>query len=81
MSQLLPRFFARSERVERDRRIALIVRESGDVVAPATVACATLPGDTRRLRGIPCIARGVGGTSPGSNPLAETIARDERRRG
>jgi hypothetical protein len=34
-----------------------------------TVTRATLPGDTRRLRGIPCIARGVGGTSPGTDPL------------
>ena len=32
------------------------------------------------LRGIPCIARGVGGTQPGSNPLSETIARDSKKR-
>lgn len=29
---------------------------------------ATAPGDTRRLRGIPVQAIGVGGTSPGTNP-------------
>jgi len=34
----------------------------------------------QNLRGIPCIARGVGGTQPGSNPLTETIRRDQRRR-
>jgi hypothetical protein len=28
------------------------------------------------LRGIPCIARGVGGTQPHTNPLAETIRRN-----
>jgi len=45
---------------------------------PTTITNATLPGDTRRLRGIPCIARGVGGTSPNTNPLTETIARETR---
>ena len=31
--------------------------------------------DPADLRGIPCIARGVGGTSPGTNPQTEAIAR------
>lgn len=35
----------------------------------------TLDADPADLRGIPCIARGVGGTSPGTNPLTEAIAR------
>jgi len=34
--------------------------------------------DPQDLRGIPVIARGVGGTSPGTNPLTETIRRDHR---
>lgn len=29
---------------------------------------ATSGGDERRLRGVPCIARGVGGAIPGSSP-------------
>lgn len=28
----------------------------------------SLPGDPMRLRGIPMIARGIGGTQPGTNP-------------
>ena len=35
--------------------------------------------DPTNLRGIPCIARGVGGTQPGSNPLSETVAREQRK--
>lgn len=30
----------------------------------------TAAGDERKLRGIPCIARGVGGAIPGSSPHA-----------
>jgi len=37
---------------------------------PKALCCATAAGDERRLRGIPCIARGVGGTSPGTRPGA-----------
>lgn len=72
MSHLLPRFTAMSERISDERHIAEIVLEANDVLVP-TLARATLAGDDRRLRGIPCIARGVGGTSPGTNPLAETL--------
>jgi hypothetical protein len=35
----------------------------------------TAGGDPRDLRGVPVIARGVGGTSPGTQPEAETIRR------
>jgi hypothetical protein len=39
------------------------------------IAGATAQGDPRKLRGIPCIARGVGGTSPGTNPEARATRR------
>lgn len=35
----------------------------------------TTIGNEQRLRGIPVVGRGVGGTSPGTNPLAETLKR------
>jgi hypothetical protein len=68
VSQLLRRFNAYSERIEDERKVARIVLESRDADLPASVARATLPGDTRRLRGIPVCARGVAGVSPGTNP-------------
>lgn len=65
---LLPRFTAATERIEDERKIAKVLLESASAEIPPTVARATLPGDNRRLRGIPCIARGVSGVSPGTDP-------------
>jgi hypothetical protein len=45
-----------------------------DTNTPKTVARATLPGDTRRLRGIPVVGATTG-TSPGSDPYLETCRR------
>ena len=67
MSHLLRRFHAQSERIEDERKIERIVLESTEVTV-VTVARATLPGDNRRLRGIPVVARGVAGVSPGTDP-------------
>jgi hypothetical protein len=68
MSQLLRRFSAHSERLDDQRKVARIVLESGGQEIPRTVVRATLPGDNRRLRGIPVVARGVSGVSPGTHP-------------
>jgi hypothetical protein len=78
MSRPLPRYttISTTEALKIDR----ILAQTNANETPTTITQATLPGDNRRLRGIPCIARGVGGTSPNTNPLRETIARDQRRR-
>jgi hypothetical protein len=49
--------------------------------ARAEPAAAKIPtGDEwMRRRGLPMIGRGVQGTQPGSNPLAEVIRRDGQR--
>jgi hypothetical protein len=73
MSHLLPRFTAASQRIEDERKIGRIVLESRDAEQPRTVTRATLPGDMRRLRGIPIACRGVGGVSPGTDPLAALL--------
>jgi hypothetical protein len=73
-TQLLPRFWARQERIEGMEKIARIVLEADAVEAPATVQRATLPGDMRRLRGIPISVRGIGGTSPGTDPVSVLLA-------
>lgn len=65
---LLPRFNRFTERLEDERKIARVLMESEGAEIPSTVARATLPGDNRRLRGIPCVARGVAGVSPGTDP-------------
>ena len=64
---LLPRYNASAQAIEDERKLSRIILES----CPAevhTVTRATLPGDNRRLRGIPCVARGVSGVSPGTDP-------------
>ena len=75
MSQVLRRFNAAMERIEDQRKIGRILLESTAMETPATVARATLPGDNRRLRGIPCVARGVSGVSPGTDPLGVLLSR------
>ncbi len=73
MTQILPRFYKALEAIEDERLVARIVLEAGPSEQPQTIAKATLPGDTRRLRGIPCVARGVSGVSPGTDPLAHVL--------
>jgi hypothetical protein len=83
MPQRLPRFYARLQQIEDLRRVAAVVAaaeasaEGGE--APATVARATLPGDKRRLRGIPAVG-GVCGTVPGTDPLGALLAKERRAR-
>lgn len=64
--RILQRF--NRELAHHDQKVARIVQEAGPVEQPATVHHATLPGDRRRLRGIP-VAGGACGTSPGTDPL------------
>jgi hypothetical protein len=79
MTQLLPRFT--DEQVEHDPLAAHIAQlEAEEARARAAVERGHTPdADPADLRGIPCIGRGVGGTSPGTNPLTETVRRLSRR--
>lgn len=90
MTQLMPRYrhpnriprdrhrdlHDKLRQIEDDRQLAIAVMESG--AAPDINPNATLGGDERRLRGIPVIASGVGGTSPGTNPAAAVLHSDRR---
>ena len=73
MSQPLPRYT--DQRIETDPlEIMLAARQAREDAARQAIAQGkTLDADPTDLRGIPCIARGVGGTSPGTNPLTATI--------
>lgn len=77
MTQILARFHRHQQKIADEQKIARIVLESGglpDTPQPKTYPRATLPGDTRRLRGIP-VAGGACGTSPGTDPMHEAIRR------
>lgn len=72
----LPRFYRRQLEAEDSAAVDEAVRES---MSPETAPRATLPGDTRRLRGIPMFCRGVNGTAPGTDPLAALLASERVR--
>lgn len=72
MNQILPRYYRYQQQREASQAVDRAVREAVD---PEPVPRATLGGDTRRLRGIPVIGHGIGGTQPGSDPLGHTIRR------
>lgn len=69
MSHLLPRFT--QHHIERlDPLEAEVLRiEAQRTAAIEAVRQGATTCDPQDLRGIPCIARGVGGTSPGTDPL------------
>lgn len=70
MSQPLPRYL---EPDNFEQKLGRILIETGEQAPPTQHTGITAAGDERRLRGIPCISRGVPGTSPGTNPLAELL--------
>jgi hypothetical protein len=76
MTQILPRFYRRQLEAE-DR--AAVDSAIADSVSPETAPRATLPGDTRRLRGIPMFAMGVCGTAPGTDPVGVLLASERMR--
>ena len=76
MSRILPRFT--DDRIAQEQKIARIIMEAGDAQVD-TVTRATLPGDIRRLRGIPAVARGVAGACPGTNPLSALLSSERHR--
>ncbi len=45
---------------------------------PIVNSKATAPGDSRKLRGIPALAKGVASTCPGTDPLRAVLAKERR---
>lgn len=77
MTPLLPRIHRQQQAIHATRAVDRAIAESRGAHehTPPTVTRATLPGDRRRLRGIP-VAGGACGTSPGTDPLAELLRRE-----
>jgi len=83
--ELLPRFYVFAQRVEDERRLAQIILEGGEVENEAGVPLRRSAYGHRsdRRRGLPVISKGISGTAPRTDPLAELLrkeARGERRR-
>ena len=77
--ELLPRFTASLEKIQDERRIAKAILEAGDE-APELRIRGTAGGDRRRARGVPIVGPGIGGTAPGTDPLAALIRKENSRR-
>lgn len=69
MSRPLPRYREDTDPRKLDRILANSI-----TIETTTVTKATLPGDNRRLRGIPVIG-GISGTSPGTDPHQALVAK------
>lgn len=73
MSHALPRYRRHEEREQDIQRVVRII-DGGSAVARARgtrlIGHRSGEADPMRLRGIPCISRGVSGTSPGTDPLS-----------
>jgi len=76
MSRILPRYT--DQAIPHDPlEILLAEREAKETQARAAVAKGHTPqADPQDLRGIPCIAQGTTGTSPGTNPLDALLAKE-----
>lgn len=60
--------------VQLEDQLHQIARDTETV--PIVNSKATAAGDERKLRGIPALAYGVGGTIPGTDPLRAYIAKE-----
>lgn len=67
MSRPLPRFTQTTIATD-PIEIAMAQRQAREDAARHAIAAGAPPADPADLRGIPCIAPGVGGTSPGTAP-------------
>lgn len=68
MSRPLPRYT--DTRLADERKLARILLDSGGQAPELGRRVGQhLAVEAQRLRGIPCIANGVGGTSPGTDPF------------
>lgn len=80
MSRILPRYT--DQAIEHDPLEQMLAQRAAEEErARRQVAAGVTPqADPADLRGIPCIARGVGGTSPGTNPATVVLRLDHRCR-
>ena len=70
MSRLRPRYteqFIAADPLE----LAMAAQTAREEAARAKITAGAPTPDPQDLRGIPVVGRGIGGTSPGTNPLSE----------
>lgn len=84
MPQRLPRYLAFEEKCRDIEKLAKLLLETEAEIAPEVngkVLRASASGHHKaRMRGFPIIAKGVGGTAPGTDPLGALLRKENRRR-
>ncbi len=80
MPEPLPRFNRQLQELEDKRKLEKLLLESAEVENESGVPVRrSADGHNRdRRRGLPLITRGVGGASPGSDPVAALLAKEAR---
>ncbi len=82
MPPRLPRFEAELERIADARKLAEILLEAEPAPpdhSNGKVYRRSADGHNRdRRRGLPMVSRGVGGASPGTDPLSALLAKEAR---
>jgi hypothetical protein len=76
--EILPRFYRHMQELEDLKRIGQILLEGGEVERESGLPLRrSADGHNRdRRRGLPMISKGIGGTSPGTNPLAAVLRKE-----
>ena len=74
------RYYRRMQELEDLKRICQIILEGGEVEAEAGLPLRrSADGHNRdRRRGLPVISKGIGGTSPGTDPVAALLRKEAR---
>ena len=83
VSEILPRFYKRLQEIEDAQKIGKLLLEVDAESYPDSngrVRRASADGHNRdRRRGTPIISKGVSGTAPGTDPVAELLRKEARR--
>jgi hypothetical protein len=75
-----PRYLRRQLEVDDAAKVEAIVRQV-EPEEPVEILPSARGGDWRRMRGLPIVGPGVGGTSPGTDPVRALLTKESRRRG
>ena len=75
---LSPELSAGNWRAEDRAKLDRLLIDVGEELPASSAGATAAPGDWRRLRGVPAVGRGIGGTIAGTDPLRALLAKERR---
>ena len=79
VTPLSPEWLDRARMERQQAKVLMAALDANpDAVMPLRHAL-TKPGDSEQLRGLPAIAKGVSGVSPGTDPMRALLRKESRR--